>query len=246
MSARAATSKGPGAAGLLLLGSTGLVGSGLLSRLLTASDSTFEPIWLPQRRQTVPNDRRCRSLPIVPPPIDPDHRDASLPTEFFDAPLNTFVSCLGTTRRQAGSAEAFVAVDRDLVLAWARVAKQRGARHALLVSSIGADARSNNLYLRSKGELEDALRALGFDRLDLLRPSLLIGRRQGSARPAEAVGQTLAPLLNRLLWGGLRYYRSIKAEQVAAALQVLMKETAPGDYVHAFDELIEAANSASS
>lgn len=96
-----------------------------------------------------------------------------------------FISCLGATIRQAGSRAAFRAVDHDLVLAAARAAKKGSARQAIVVSSVGASAKAGNFYLRTKGETEDGLRALGFERLDILRPdcSPASGRdRRGSVR----------------------------------------------------------------
>ena len=74
--------------------------------------------------------------------------------------IGAFVCCLGTTLRDAGSREAFVAVDRELVLRLARIARTLGADHAVLVSSVGASAQSGNFYMRVKGEVERRLGGL--------------------------------------------------------------------------------------
>ncbi|MBD8524997.1 NAD-dependent dehydratase [Pseudomarimonas arenosa] len=221
--------------GLMLLGGSGLVGTHFLQALLANSRGVSD-LWLPLRRAIAAPSPPCHRLPIDPDQAASALRDASQPVE-----LRWFVSCFGTTRRQAGSAEAFVAIDRDLVLAWAKRARALGATHALLVSSIGADVGAANLYLRTKGELEQALSELGFNRIDLLRPGLLIGRRNGPARPAEALGQWLAPLFDHALLGGLRRYRSISAAQVAAALLALLNQGEPGVFVHLHDQLVELA-----
>ena len=168
---------------------------------------------------------------------------ASLRESLAGAPLDTYVSCLGTTIRTAGSREAFIAVDRELVLRLAGIARELGARQAVLVSSVGASRQSGNFYLRVKGEVEDALQDLGFDRVDVLRPGLLLGARQ-EQRPGEAWAQRLSPLYNPLLLGRLRRYRSIDASTVAKAIKGLLAEPAPGVHVHEHDSLRAFAQSA--
>jgi len=84
---------------------------------------------------------------------------------------------LGTTMRAAGSREAFRRVDYEYPLAIAKLAISRGASHFLLVSATGANPRSAFFYNRIKGELEDAVRALGYRSLTIARPSLLLGKR---------------------------------------------------------------------
>lgn len=228
-------SPGPSAArNILLIGGTGLVGGALLARLQgrVAADS----LWLPLRREPPTKTPGWHRLPI-----EPATAVATLDQLEQRPRFATFISCLGTTRRQAGSAQAFVATDRDLVLAWAELARQRGAQHALLVSSVGADPSSGNLYLRTKGEVEQAIGRMGFRRFDVLRPSLLIGKRSGPARSAEAVGQALSPYLDRLLVGRLRRYRSIRAEHLAAAVHALIDQAEPGQYIHHHPQLTEWA-----
>ena len=90
------------------------------------------------------------------------------------------ISCLGTTIRQAGSQDAFRAVDHDLLLACARAAKAAGTAHMIAVSSVGAAAHSANFYLRTKGEVEEELRAMS--RPGRIRSS----RRKFSARSASS------------------------------------------------------------
>jgi uncharacterized protein YbjT (DUF2867 family) len=126
--------------------------------------------------------------------------------------------CLGTTRRAAGSAAAFRAVDHDLVLRFARCAQNAGAKTMVAVSSVGAAPESPNLYLRVKGETELALDALRFRSLHLMQPSLLLGTRS-QWRTAEVLGGLLAPLLNPLLLGRYARWRAIRASTVGAAMR---------------------------
>ncbi len=147
------------------------------------------------------------------------------------------ISCLGTTIRQAGSQEAFRAVDHDLVLAVADAAKRAGTAHMIAVSSVGAAAKSGNFYLRTKGETEDGLRALGFDRLDLIRPGLLRGDRPGPQRLGEGIATIAAPLTDALLHGSFRRYRSIAGETVAAAIVALASQGGSGVHIHENDAI---------
>ena len=120
----------------------------------------------------------------------------------------------------------------------AQAAKQAGARHCIAVSSVGATARSGNFYLRTKGEVEDGLDRIGFDRLDILRPGLLAGERRGSKRPGERLGMMLAPLTNLLTPRSFDRYRAIAASVVAAALLALIEAQPLGQYIHHNREMI--------
>lgn len=147
------------------------------------------------------------------------------------------ISCLGTTIRQAGSQAAFRAVDHDLIMAAARGARAGGASHMIVVSSVGASAKSSNFYLRTKGETEEGLRALGFDRLDIMRPGLLTGDREGPARLGEGIAMVAAPLADMLMHGSLRRYRSIPASIAAKAIVALAAEPRAGTFVHENDAM---------
>lgn len=155
---------------------------------------------------------------------------------------SVLISCLGTTIRQAGSQAAFRAVDHDLIMAAAQGARAGGASHMIVVSSVGASAKSNNFYLRTKGETEEGLGALGFDRLDILRPGLLTGNREGPARLGEGIAMVAAPLADLLMRGSLRRYRSISATTVVKAIVALTAERMAGTYVHENDAMQRLAD----
>lgn len=197
----------------LIVGATGLIGRAVIDRF---GDEAV----------TVLARRDVESLPS-------HHIERIAPTESWpdviaaEKPV-VLVCCLGTTIRQAGSQEAFRAVDHDLVIAAARAAKLAGTPHMILVSSVGAAAKSGNFYLRTKGETEDGLRALGFGRLDLIRPGLLRGDRPGPQRLGEGIATIAAPLTDALLHGSFRRYRSISGDTVAAAIVALARRGAAG------------------
>jgi uncharacterized protein YbjT (DUF2867 family) len=132
--------------------------------------------------------------------------------------LDEVYLALGTTIKVAGSQPAFRAVDFDANYAVARAARAAGARHAGVVSAMGADARSRIFYNRVKGELEEALGALGFEGLVIARPSFLAGDREALGQPVRG-GEKLALRVSRWLQPVIpRNLRSIAAADVAKAL----------------------------
>ena len=222
---------------MLLAGATGLVGAHVLRGLLAEPASTS--VLAPVRRPLEVDSPR---LAAVVDGLADAAGDAALLERIrsLSPQVDAYVCALGTTIRRAGSREAFLAVDRELVLRLAGIARQLGARQAILVSSVGASAQSGNFYLRVKGETERALCELGFERVDLLRPGLLLGERSES-RPAESLAATLAPVINPLMLGPLQRYRAIAAQDVAAAAVALLDRPKPGRFVHEGAALQELA-----
>ena len=206
----------------LIVGATGLVGSAVIEAF-------------GDRSVTIVTRRPVEGLPphhaerVAPPNNWPDIIAAEKPA--------VLICCIGTTIRQAGSQAAFRAVDHDLILAAARGARQGGTAHMIVVSSVGASAKAGNFYLRTKGETEDGLRALGFERLDLIRPGLLLGNRPGPPRLGEGLATIAAPLADALLHGSFRRYRSIQGATVAAAIVKLAGQGGSGVHLHENDAI---------
>lgn len=152
------------------------------------------------------------------------------------------ICALGTTWKKVGRDEgAFRAVDHDLVLATAEAAKRAGVPNMVLVSAAGADFRSKSLYMRVKGQTEQALSRVGFKRLDILRPGLLRGKREGDLRFAERAALIAAPLIDPLLSGSWQRYRSIDAALVAEAALGLALRRAGGRFTHDNEAMRRAA-----
>ncbi len=196
-----------------IAGASGLVGGALLTRLLD------DPTWT----HVVSLGRRN---------LDRTHSQLVQRTVDFarlgplDAPPPTAAFCaLGTTIKKAGSREAFRAVDYDAVMAFATAARAAGARDFHVVTALGAKRGSWVFYNHVKGEVEEALGALGFDSLVVYQPSLLLGDR-AEHRPGEriavAVSETLAPLLRPFA------ARPIYADTVAAAMVATAHHPPPG------------------
>jgi len=167
-----------------------------------------------------------------------------LVTRFTDIPplpaADAAICALGTTLRNAGSRDAFRAVDYEAVIAFARAAQTAGVSRFAVVTAVGANAGSKVFYSRVKGDTEDALTRLGFSRLDIVRPGLLIGQRS-ERRPVESLLQALSPAMDAFMLGPWRDYRSVTAEAVAACLLGLSKLTAPGIFVHHHNEIMAIA-----
>ena len=164
------------------------------------------------------------------------------PAALADEAVDIAISALGTTWRKSGSWERFAAVDRFAVTAFARAARDSGARQMVSVSSVGADPASRIAYLALKGTVEADLAALGFARLDIVRPGLLRGERGPDRRTGERIGIALSPLVNPLLVGRLRRYRAIDAALVAAAIASLCERKEEGRFVYFNDSITRLAS----
>lgn len=135
---------------------------------------------------------------------------------------------LGTTIKQAGSQQAFRSVDFDAVVNTARAAREAGARRLLVVSALGADSGSRVFYNRVKGDMQQAVSALGYESVVFAQPSLLIGDREALGQPARPLETLAAGLLNPVLRVLPRGVRPITADDVAQALAAAALEATPG------------------
>ena len=195
----------------LLLGATGLVGSHLLQQLLES----------PHYAHVVAFVRR---------PMEAQHPKLRQEILDFDNPDSAKIRgddlycALGTTLRKAGSKEAQYRIDCTYPFEIGKIARQNGVRQYLLVSSVGADAGTSNFYLKTKGELEEKIRGLGFENFVSVRPSFLLGERS-EFRLGEKIGIVLAKFFAPLI---PRRYRGIEAEKVARALIRLANDGGKG------------------
>lgn len=197
---------------IVLAGATGLIGGLLLPKL------SGHEVTLVGRRRVDGHDRQLIGAASEWPALMAGHS--------FDIAI----SALGTTQKIAGSKAAFAAVDRDAVVAFGQAARGCGARQCIIVSSVGADPSASNVYLKTKGEAEAGLAAIGFERLDVIRPGLLRGNRGGPARTVESLAMAASPLTDLLTPRSLDRYRSVAADDVAKAIAALCG--ASGDDVH--------------
>lgn len=192
----------------IVVGATGLVGSHLIE-MLCESDEYISVTAIARRK------------------IDYQHPKLNVKIRDFDHLAESDLEfahevfcCLGTTIKKAGSKEEFEKVDVEYPLRVAALAKNRRIPHFIVISAMGANEKSLAYYSRVKGKLEKELEELEFERLSIVRPSLLVGDRK-EFRLGEKTGEVALKLANPLLMGGMKKFRSIEASQVALAMMVI-------------------------
>ncbi len=195
-----------------MAGASGLVGRAILQGLL--ADDSVAAVHTLGRRE----------LPLWHPKLTQHRVDFSKASFALPRVGEAFIA-LGTTIKVAGSQEAFRAVDFDAVLAVAEAAKAAGATRLGVVSAMGANPHSRVFYNRVKGEMEQALSALGFETLVIARPSFLVGDREALGQP-ERGGEKLALNVSRWLAPLIPdNYKSVDASHVARALVDAVRTT---------------------
>lgn len=196
----------------LIFGSTGLTGRFVQEFLL--KDERYDQVVIFVRKEIKTYHGKIRQVVFNP-------QNLNETTNMIQG--DHLFCCLGTTMKKAGSREAFLDIDLRLVVRIAEVARKNGVKVFSVVSSIGADPGSANFYLKTKGQMEEALKKLNFNQLIILRPSMLLGLRHES-RLLEDAGKTLFKVLAGIMIGKLRKYRPIHAEIVAKAMIVYANE----------------------
>jgi uncharacterized protein YbjT (DUF2867 family) len=196
----------------LVLGASGLVGKTLVKQL--CQDHRYQTVTCLVRKP-LSLDFFCASADKVQ-PIVVDFENLQDYQGYFGC-QHIYV-CLGTTIKKAGSKGAFRKVDFEYVHVAAQLARAQRAVSFVWISSVGANAKSHNFYLRVKGELENAIIGMsGLDNACAVRPSLLLGERE-EMRPAEKLASVISPFLSPLLVGGLMKYKPVQAADVAAQM----------------------------
>jgi uncharacterized protein YbjT (DUF2867 family) len=211
----------------LLIGATGLTGSQLLSLLL--ADLRFEEIIIFVRRSTGITHPKLQEHVI-----DFDHPEQWTHLVKGDV----LFSALGTTIKVARNKEAQYKVDFTYQYAFAKAAVQNGVPAYVLISVSGANAKSLFFYLRMKGELEDAIRALPFPQIRIIEPGPIAGERSVK-RPLEQFSFKVIRFLNKLGMGD--QYRPIEADVLARAMRNAALRPEPGLEVFRLDEVFELA-----
>lgn len=190
----------------LVLGATGLVGGHVVRGLL--EEVAYDRVVVLSRRP----------ICMAHPKLDERQVDFDRLEEAGEAfAVDEIYCCLGTTIKRAGSQAAFRRVDHDYPLAAARLGLAAGAKRYLLVSAMGADPRSSVFYSRVKGEVEQAVAGLGYEAVQIFRPSLLLGHRL-EFRLGEQVAAVLMRAAAPLMLGPLARARAIEGRTVAQAM----------------------------
>jgi uncharacterized protein YbjT (DUF2867 family) len=138
------------------------------------------------------------------------------------------------------SHEELERIDKRAALDFAVACKAAGVKHFSLLASVGANAKSSKHYLRTKGELEDGLRALRFQRLSLFHPSMIL---TPTNRYGLSQGILLAvwPIISPALIGPARKFRGIAVDQLGDAIARNLLRDKTGEEVLHWDEIVELA-----
>ncbi len=187
----------------LVLGGTGLVGKDVVNLLL--EDGRYEKVTSLARRKLSLEHKKLDQIKI-------DFSRLDQWANHFCA--EHLFCCLGTTIKKAKSKEMFKEVDYEYVLRAAKLLKENGGKHFILVSAMGANSKSSVFYNKVKGSVEEDILKFSLPQVTIVRPSLLLGNREED-RFGEKVWEFFMKPLDFLLRGSLRQYAAIKSIEVA-------------------------------
>ena len=212
-----------------IVGATGLIGSYLLEQLL--QDEYFNTLRILIRRP----------IELTHPKLEKklvdfaENESLQLALEGTDIIFCT----IGTTQKKVkGDKEAYRKVDYDIPVKLVRLGKLTGCEKFILVSSVGANSKSTNFYLKLKGEVEDAVKVIGLKSVHIMRPSVLLGDRK-EFRLGEKIGKGFMSALSFLMPAK---YKAIQARDVAKAMLAASKKNETGFFIYEYREMTRLKN----
>ncbi len=209
----------------IIAGATGLIGHDLLQQLLEHPDYTKVTALVRKK------------LPQQHPKLKQLMLDFDRLEDYKDEILGDVVFCaLGTTKNKTPDQAQYRKIDHQYPLDLAFIAQQNGVSQYHLVSALGASEKSAIFYSKLKGEVERDLKTIPFKSIHIYRPSLLDGKRK-EHRSIERVMIAMMRILNPLLMGSLKKYRSIKAGKVASAMLRQSVQALSGTFIYNSDEI---------
>ncbi len=191
---------------IILSGASGLVGSFLVNQL-SKNEEVVEILSLVRKKSEI--------LPSKVIELEVDFSSLSKLT--LEKKYDIAFCALGTTIKKAGSKTNQQQIDRGFVENFAILCKKSYVKNIGVVSSLGTDAKSNNFYLRTKGEMENKVIDAEIAHSVFIRPSILIGKRN-EFRFGEKVGVVFMKVFGFLFLGKLKKYKGVSAENVAKKL----------------------------
>jgi len=210
----------------IVIGATGLVGNLILQELL--NDNDFSEVRIFVRNTTGIKNHKLREF------VSDMKEISALSSEIQG---DVIFNALGTTIKQAGSKKEQQRIDRDLPVAFARISSENGVKIMLNVSSVGAN-RNGGFYLKTKAEMEDGTKEFFPKEVFNFRPGLLVGNRK-EFRLVEKIAFGVMKLIDPVLFGASKKYRSMPADKLAKAMVSLSKNPAGKVTVLHFSEIIQ-------
>ena len=215
-----------------IAGATGMVGTYLYEEIL--KDDYFSTVRLLARR---PMQKMHPKMEVKLVDFD-DVESLKLALEETD----TIFCCIGTTQKNVkGDNDLYRKIDLDIPVKIARLGKEAGCKKFILVSSVGASTKSRTFYLKLKGELENAIEAIGIETVHVMQPSMLLGDRT-EKRTGEQLLQGSMKMISGLFGGTMRKFRAINGKTVARAMLNAAKKETKGFRRYRYDEIVRLAN----
>jgi len=196
----------------LIFGSTGLVGSDLLTLLL--KDDYYTAIKIFARSKININDPKVEIINL-------DFNKLNEYSHLIKGDDCFF--CIGTTKKQTPNKEEYRNIEYNFPVIIGEIAKNNNVRSFMYVSSLGSNPNTKNTYLKNKGEAEKFLKKLNFSQLSIIRPSFLLGDRK-EFRLGEIIGKKIFKKSSFLFQGSLRKFRAIESKDVAKAMIIISKK----------------------
>lgn len=209
----------------VVLGASGLVGSKLVDVLLKSKEYSKVIIFV--RKKIELSNSKLIQYSI-------DFNSIDLYTEYIKG--DDFFCCIGTTIKKAKTRENFMKIDYNYPVKFAEIAKENGMKNFLLITSIKANPKSSNYYLKTKGILEKRIQEMKFSGTFIFRPSILLGKRK-EIRIGEKVGGIILSFFSIFLLGRLKKYKPIQAAQVAYAMYKTAQENLLNVHIYESDQI---------
>jgi len=203
----------------LVIGGSGLVGSCLVSKLV--SSEKYTSVILLVRRKQLQVHPKINEIIF-------DFKDQS-DIPFFDKVDHVFC-CIGTTIKKAGSRKNFMGIDYGIPIRFAYWSERMNVRSFSIITSMGANESSFFFYNKVKGKVENKIKKMSIPKINIFRPALILGQRLDK-RPGEKLGQAIFRLINPVLIGPARKYRAIEAGQVAEGMLYHLEKKDQGVHI---------------
>ena len=193
----------------LIIGATGATGRELVNKLLL--DDDFSQVTIFVRTAPTINHKKLKIHEI-------DFKDLEKYKDLIKGDI--LFSALGTTKKDAGGKDQQYEIDYTYQYKFAKIAAENGVAIYSLVSSVGANAKSSFFYPKIKGALEEAVKKLDFQKIDIFQPPMLI-RQPDLMREGEKSGIKILNRLNKI--GILKSQKPLSVEALAEKMLKMAK-----------------------
>ena len=196
----------------LIFGSTGLVGKNLLNQVI--NNSNYSKIKIFVRSSPDISDQKIEI-------INTDFKDLEIIKNSITGDDCFF--CIGTTKKNSPDKKEYRRIELDLPKQIAQISKSNNVKSFIFVSSGFADPKNSGDYLKFKGLVEEEIKSLNFEKIGILRPSFLLGKRK-EKRLGEKIGISIFKFLSPLFVGPIKKMKPIHSEKVAKAMIKIANE----------------------